>query len=201
MDLYKYVVPDRIDVLTAGRIRFSQAIALNDPFELRPFFETLVPERQVLEGLSGHFDLEPHLANAYAIAPREARARISYDDFRQLAYASLLTPDGQEAFVQTIAATLAVFRDVAPNLRDKMYETLSTRVGILSLSKVPDHPLMWAHYAAEHRGMVFVFDSDHPWLDRRRGAFLERRPDESLGGDTWRATACDQSSHMLLDSA
>lgn len=34
--LYKYAVPDRIDVLTGGRIRFTQPCFLNDPFEFSP---------------------------------------------------------------------------------------------------------------------------------------------------------------------
>jgi hypothetical protein len=34
--LYKYVGPDRIDVLAKKRIRFTQPCFLNDPFEFRP---------------------------------------------------------------------------------------------------------------------------------------------------------------------
>jgi hypothetical protein len=36
MLVYKYLHPDRIDVLKNGVIRFTQASALNDPFESRP---------------------------------------------------------------------------------------------------------------------------------------------------------------------
>ena len=36
MMIYKYVVPDRIDVLENSLIRFTQANALNDPFEVDP---------------------------------------------------------------------------------------------------------------------------------------------------------------------
>lgn len=36
--LYKYVVPERIDVLVNKRIRFTQACFLNDPFEFKPGF-------------------------------------------------------------------------------------------------------------------------------------------------------------------
>jgi hypothetical protein len=48
MIVYKYLHPDRIDVLRNGLIRFTQPAALNDPFETRPnlreirrFFQTL----------------------------------------------------------------------------------------------------------------------------------------------------------------
>src|SRR4051794_4581312 len=38
MKLYKYVSPERIDILTNNTIRFTQPLAWNDPFELRPFY-------------------------------------------------------------------------------------------------------------------------------------------------------------------
>jgi hypothetical protein len=38
MILYKYLPPSRLDVLETGRIRFTQPIALNDPFECMPCF-------------------------------------------------------------------------------------------------------------------------------------------------------------------
>ena len=36
MYLYKYLPPDRIDVLENAAIRFTQPDQLNDPFESRP---------------------------------------------------------------------------------------------------------------------------------------------------------------------
>ncbi|MNF71721.1 hypothetical protein D3C84_536780 [compost metagenome] len=32
--------------------------------------------------------------------------------------------------------------------------------GVLSLTRTPTNPLMWAHYATEHRGLVLGFDAD-----------------------------------------
>ena len=39
MLVYKYVVPERIDILENGYLRFSQADALNDPFESYPRYD------------------------------------------------------------------------------------------------------------------------------------------------------------------
>lgn len=52
MLLYKYVTPDRIDVLENGRIRFTQANSLNDPFEIRPCFDKRIAH---LEKMSQDF--------------------------------------------------------------------------------------------------------------------------------------------------
>ncbi len=38
MIVYKYLHPDRLDVLSNGRIRFTQPAVLNDPFETLPAF-------------------------------------------------------------------------------------------------------------------------------------------------------------------
>jgi Protein of unknown function (DUF2971) len=38
MILYKYLAPERVDVLQKSHIRYTQPILFNDPFESRPFF-------------------------------------------------------------------------------------------------------------------------------------------------------------------
>ncbi|MDP5241315.1 DUF2971 domain-containing protein [Uliginosibacterium sp. 31-16] len=38
-----------------------------------------------------------------------------------------------------------------------------TEIGLLSLSELPDSPLMWAHYADMHRGVCLEFDTSK-WL-------------------------------------
>lgn len=42
--------------------------------------------------------------------------------------------------------------------------------GALSLTAHADSLLMWAHYAAEHRGFVIEFDASHPYFDRESGS-------------------------------
>jgi hypothetical protein len=44
MSLYKYFVPERLDVVRNTKIRFSQHTALNDPFEMKPHFEGLTSD-------------------------------------------------------------------------------------------------------------------------------------------------------------
>ena len=61
-NLYKYLSPERIDVLQNKQIRFTQPEALNDPFELKPLFEELLPESAIEEALSPSMEfLEPSL--------------------------------------------------------------------------------------------------------------------------------------------
>lgn len=49
--LYKYLIPDRTDILNNNLIRFTQPSALNDPFELNPIFFDLFSENQLKKHL------------------------------------------------------------------------------------------------------------------------------------------------------
>jgi hypothetical protein len=41
MKIYKYLSPERMDVLSRCRIRYTQPGAFNDPFEVKPYVTTI----------------------------------------------------------------------------------------------------------------------------------------------------------------
>jgi hypothetical protein len=70
--LYKYVVPDRIDILLNKRIRFTQACLLNDPFEFRlgsrdglPPFQARIDSKRTDE-----FEEKSHFYGVLSLAER-----------------------------------------------------------------------------------------------------------------------------------
>lgn len=46
--------------------------------------------------------------------------------------------------------------------------TIPAMLGVLCLSKNPNQPLMWSHYADCHRGVMIEFDASHAALNKRR---------------------------------
>jgi hypothetical protein len=173
--LYKYLIPDRIDVLERRRIRFTQPVALNDPFELQPYFETVFEERVLSDYLSaGPIDLTPHLIAGYEALEPQQKALIPLDQWLSWMKAILDTEEGQREMRDTLqyalAAIVEVGRQSTPGIRDKWRETFGKQIGILSLSEVADSRLMWSHYAAQHTGFVIGFDEMHPYFDRRRSS-------------------------------
>ena len=44
-------------------------------------------------------------------------------------------------------------------------KTVNVEIGILSLSKNWDNPLMWAHYSDSHKGFILGFDSTHQFFN------------------------------------
>jgi hypothetical protein len=173
MLLYKYIVPARAAILETGLIRFTQPAALNDPFELRPYFESLVPADQ-LEALlrPTRQMIETELKKAYKELSSRQRRGISEKQFLNRARQSpeLLNRSFKRLFPM-MARRLS---DLMPEMRERLGDEFAERYGILSLSEVSDDVLMWSHYAANHAGLVLAFNDTDPFFDRRR------RPDDDF---------------------
>ncbi len=169
MTLFKYLHPERIDVIKNLEIRFTQPDALNDPFELRPHFESIVAEADVLANFSQMpVDLRPMVAQAYSMLSDEQRTMLPLDDAMQAIESFMATDDARKATAQGLQIFLQSMRDGATPIREAIYRAFNDSVGILSLSEIPDHELMWAHYADTHRGLVLCFDEQHNFFNRRR---------------------------------
>jgi hypothetical protein len=166
--LYKFVAPERIDVLEKGVIRFTQPSALNDPFELQPLFEMIIPEEEFEESATPPFEMiEEEIRRKYhALAPAQQEQLPSLATIIELVKANPAIIEGLLANV--VPALRRFASDFTPRLREMIADALAKNVGILSLSENPLHPLLWAHYAQSHKGFAIEFDSHHPYFDRRR---------------------------------
>jgi len=98
MTLFKYIRPERIDVVENLEIRFTQPDALNDPFELRPHFESLVAEADVLARFpQAPVDLRPMVSQAYSMLSEDQRAMLPLDTAMQAVEAFMGTEEAREA--------------------------------------------------------------------------------------------------------
>lgn len=169
MTLFKYIRPERIDVIENLEIRFTQPDALNDPFELHPHFESIVAETDVLANLpQTPVDLKSMVPQAYAMLSEAQRAMLPLDAAMQAVEAFMETDDARDATAKGLKIFLQSMRDAAAPIREAIYQAFNKNVGILSLSELPDNDLMWAHYADSHRGLVLCLDEQHGFFNRRR---------------------------------
>ena len=169
MPLFKYLHPDRIDVIKNLEIRFTPPDALNDPFELRPHFDTIVAEADILANYAqSPVDLKPMVAQAYSMLSDEQRTLLSLDDAMNAIESFMATDAVREATALGLQVFLQSMRDGAVPIREAIYRAFKDNVGILSLSEIPDNELMWSHYADSHRGIVLCFDGQHNFFNRRR---------------------------------
>lgn len=168
MTLFKYIRRERIDVIENLEIRFTQPDALNDPFELRPHFESIVAEADVLANFpQTPVDLRPMVAQAYFMLSEDQRAMLPLEAAIQALEAFMATDDARQATAQRLQIFLRSMRDGAAPIRDAIYRAFNDNVGILSLSEVPDNELMWAHYADRHTGLALCFDEKHLFFNRQ----------------------------------
>jgi Protein of unknown function (DUF2971) len=66
-------------------------------------------------------------------------------------------------------ATRQLRRDMAATVLDGLSGTMMSHLfAFLSLSRVPDHLLMWSHYAGSHTGFVIGFDSANEFFSPGR---------------------------------
>jgi len=152
--LYKYVVPDRIDVLTGGRIRFTQPRLLNDPFEFSPGMPAAVV------GAVGHFEA------------KVARRRSA--DFNERSHCSGILSLTQEpdsipmwahyaaahtGFVIAFDPERIVFKDAIESRKLRPVKYVSERV---SLTRgLPGEP--WVRPEAVFRTKSKQWEYEHEW--------------------------------------
>lgn len=141
MELYKYLLPERTDVLTSLSIRFTQPLDFNDPFEFRP----VLPSDKF-------FDVP--LANGLAddperLLPGDWQLEFESPDVERQEYAV-----EEEEFLNEFAAT--------------SQRKASSQIGLLCLSETPASLTMWAHYTGAHEGFVLAFNAEHEFFRQSR---------------------------------
>ncbi|PSJ16019.1 DUF2971 domain-containing protein [Nitrosomonas supralitoralis] len=164
--LYKYVATERIDILKNQLIRFTQASALNDPFELQPMFDALFSENALEDAMNFPFAyIEEALRRQYLKFSSKQKSQISID---QLIANVRDNPQVLEKIREEIKPSLrTMVSNFSPKAKEMFIETFQT-IGILSLSETINHPLLWAHYSSAHKGFAIEFDTKHKFFHRRR---------------------------------
>lgn len=187
MRLYKYVVPERIDILQNASIRFSQAAALNDPFELKPYFEAFAEDgfirqifltnAEVLEGFEiGASMVSQVIDELEKQFPGDTHKEKFAEIRRDLPPVEVLKQQAREEYPETVESIIGLMKNNMPYLRNEVIAKYSENIGILSLTEKRDNLLMWAHYANNYKGFVIEFDKTRQFFNSRRF------PADSCGG-------------------
>lgn len=174
MYLYKYYPPSLTRVLRDLTLRFTQPQYFNDPFEVFPNVEAIIPREQ-LDDYLAQFNPDAEVAWNEALAdelalrglPAQLAEFLKYDVARNLGF------DVVAVMGQLVPFTVEKNRE---RFAADLQRTLGERIGILSLAENPTSLLMWAHYAASHEGFVLVFDSSHSFFNQ-----ATREVDEIFG--------------------
>lgn len=165
--LYKYVAPERLDILETRHIRFTQATALNDPFELKPIFDSMVPD----DNFESTFRptnsmLEASLREQYQRLPAEMQARLS---FEQVLEKLRHNPEVIEvALADVMPKIKSAIQTFTPQAKAILSQAIERHVGVLSLAESPTNQAMWAHYGKNHQGFLIGFRTSDDFFNRKR---------------------------------
>jgi len=164
--LYKFVVPDRLDVLENACIRFAPPLNTNDLFEVRQTFDMIAGPKMVsfFREVATGIDIEEPLTDALKEVGLGA---ISNEDAK-----ALIRMMGFGDFEATTRAMLDRFIGAMPDLMNdpsrigQLLNKMASNLLLLSLTEKMDSSPMWAHYAANSAGFVMAFDTTSPFFSR-----------------------------------
>jgi hypothetical protein len=170
MKLYKYVSANLwSNVLQDKLIRFSPAIAFNDPFEMQPYYESLRNNAEFQKSLNEaevKATLEEFLVKEHANLPAEMQEAFSIDFLKSCA--EIWSPFAVEHAPHIVDGFM-------PIINNAFYGAFNENIGVLALSEKCDNLLMWAHYAQSHTGLVIGFDGQHEYFHQQLGPSDEFR--------------------------
>ena len=181
--LYKYISPQRIDILQHCRIRISQPGAFNDPFEGYPHEVSYDSDKEILESIQQ----DEHMSGIIQ-AIHEALFKVgiesrewTLDDVKGdllNAYKSAHDIIHNTLIEETIGTH--------PSDRFSVQWIFDRLLGVVPLSEVNDDILMWGLYASSHSGYVIGFNAHHEFFSQtgygvRKVQYSEERPTIVIG--------------------
>lgn len=187
MSLFKYVVPERIDILQNACIRFSQVAALNDPFEMQPHFELFAEDNTVREMFYTNSDFSNGFETGVSVVrellgqfenmlPNEQSKSKWKDTINNLPPLEVLEKQVQEEYPEWVEFLISMTKNSMPLLKGVVYSKMNETLGVLSLTEKHNNILMWAHYANNYKGFVIEFDERHEFFSQ------QRFPEETFAG-------------------
>jgi hypothetical protein len=150
MEIYKYLHPDRKDFFKSYRLRFTQPMALNDPYEcLSAISET--DYRKLLEKAVKSVENEDLISR---IATNEVERQMILNEL--------------SSACESLEKQYKESNKVEEMFLESYLRNLNDRLVIFCLSKRNDSSLMWSHYTNGHKGFIIGFDSEHQFFKRQK---------------------------------
>jgi len=141
--LFKYVPPERIDILENEKIAFTPPERFKDPFEFRIGITKGTLRSKLRE----------------VITQAERRAELTMPGYKELSPRQ--RRKGRKEMLRQ--------QKVSEQFENAFHNSLKAHVwpvGILCLCETNDSNLMWYHYADGHKGFVIELDSKHESIIR-----------------------------------
>lgn len=173
--LYKYSSFDNgIKSIQNQKFKWASIKEFNDPFESRFHVSTDLKTKIRLAALTayikGGLSITPYMKELFVKA--EKNSSLEYTKITALSEKiknklnEFSEPDRKayeevERIIWNEVTSSSLLKDIydkAINLSSIARRMMENQFGILCLSKSFNNPLMWGHYASDHKGIMFEFD-------------------------------------------
>ena len=165
--LYKYVTPERIDILKNLNIRFTQPSALNDPFEFNLSFQELISSTQIHDHFSST-GAEQTFQNILSKMSHDEKEIINQLSSTQLADLKSNLANNFLSLSNIERINKEYIKPNTPRVKNELYSGLNKSIGVLSLTSNCSIPSMWANYADNSKGFAIGFNTQNTFFNRRR---------------------------------
>ncbi|QIC16436.1 DUF2971 domain-containing protein [Providencia vermicola] len=164
-EVYKYVPPERIDILESKRICFSTKEQLNDNYEfqfkIKACREDVDEQQFLIEQILKSHDLKNELAlldSMKFIAEHNLGRSI---DLKEFLFLLLNINQNGSDFIKGLVKIL----------EKEAIGAFQKRLCVLCLSNNPSNNLMWGYYAKSYTGFMIGFNSEHPFFNKKKNDF------------------------------
>lgn len=186
--VYKYCDSHGVEILRNTELKITPPSQFNDPFEFTPRVTCSNLPRKAKALLRN----KDNVRGLYLSKKATGQFTGSFREFRD----SL-----RKARPQLRDLTELAFRMAMAKAQMEYLDHISTRFGILSMSKRRDSILMWGHYCKSHRGLVIGFDGEWEVFRLGKGLRPVQYVRERVQFDTsWKpgTAPCSQFTDQLI---
>lgn len=160
--LYKYksFSVNSLDLLVSDRLYFANPTTFNDPLDCNPSVLNDIDDTDKLNAILHKLVKENHQKEL-----EKAARKIKYRGPRTLEKIEALGESEAQRLISNIAEDVDFFGDDFDDIVShhiKRYLLKNYDIGVLSLARKFNCPLMWSHYADQHKGFCIGYDvSEH----------------------------------------
>lgn len=164
MSIFKYMSENRIEnILIDNKIRFTQPIYFNDPFEVKLAMKGFDTDEKLIKNFDMNF--MKIIQEEYEKLDFEIKYKISFETF--LFFANSRKEERKKLYLNVMGNETTFLM-----IKKEFDEIINKLIGILSLTTKFDNLLMWAHYSNEHKGFVVEFDSENDFFKMKDDNYI-----------------------------
>lgn len=157
--MYKYLPPERVDILENNLICFNNPVNFNDPFEFSTSINLHTFDKKLINMLDGVNLLEEFSKQNSGLLDKLDKTS-----------KEVITKQSESLLTQLYEQRKQNISDFVHNQFQLFNTHFISTTRVLSLSEDPKNILMWGHYAQSHTGFVIELDQSHEFFKQRRSA-------------------------------